>query len=501
MVDPWDMASLRLKLVAAAAAASAISVSLILFVRIETADAMVHGPVYRDLTRGQELVADVLPPPAYVIEAYLVAHQLADATTAGELDRLVQRSHQLDRDFDQRMAYWSHTLTDPALRHQLLEEAQPTARALMRERDEVLIPARRAGDTAAVTASLARMDGLYDQHRAAIDRVVERAAVRNRELERAAAATLTRVRWMAWLAAGLALVAPLALLGWLATWLARRLRHETTQLRADGEALVRAAADVAGISQAMAHGAASQAASIEETSAALEEIAAMTSRNATDAGTSSRCSNDTRAAVDASATMVGELVTAMDAIKASSDQIGRIIQIIDELAFQTNMLALNAAVEAARAGDAGLGFAVVAGEVRNLAQRSADAARDTGERIAESIRRSAAGVEITQRVHAALTTAVRQTRELDALTAQISAASSEQARGIAQTNAAVAQMDRVIQHNASLADQVAGSAASLDTQARSLLQVSAELEAVISGQAPAAATAVAAPAPGLAYAA
>jgi methyl-accepting chemotaxis protein len=263
--------------------------------------------------------------------------------------------------------------------------------------------------------------------------------------------------------------------------LSRRLSSGVATLQANSRDVTEAAGQVAFVSQSLAQGSATQAASIEETSAALEEIATMTKRNAGSANQSSEFTGDARATAEQSAQLMGELVTAMDAIKNSSDEIGKIIKVIDEIAFQTNMLALNAAVEAARAGEAGMGFAVVADEVRNLAQRSAQAARDTAGKIEESIRRSNNGVDITRRVHGSLSEIVGRVRKIDELSREISGASQEQARGIAQTNSAVAQMDRVTQQNASLADEVSTSATQLSAQASQLMQVSVMLEALLHG--------------------
>jgi methyl-accepting chemotaxis protein len=282
---------------------------------------------------------------------------------------------------------------------------------------------------------------------------------------------------------------------WQARRLSRKLAEGVAALESHSRTVTEAATQVSTVSQSMARGASTQAASIEETSAALEQIATMTRRNASGASQSSEYTSEARTSAEKSSQLMGDLVHAMDAIKGSSDEIGKIIKVIDEIAFQTNMLALNAAVEAARAGEAGMGFAVVADEVRNLAQRSAQAARDTAGKIEESIRRSNNGVELTRRVHEALTEIVGRVRKIDELTREISSASQEQARGIAQTNGAVAQMDRVTQQNAALADEVATSATQLTNQAHQLLEVSSLLDGILSGTAQAGGSLHAAPPP------
>jgi methyl-accepting chemotaxis protein len=158
----------------------------------------------------------------------------------------------------------------------------------------------------------------------------------------------------------------------------------------------------------------------------------------------------------------------MDAIKVSSDNIAKIIRTIDEIAFQTNILALNAAVEAARAGEAGLGFAVVAEEVRALAQRSAQAARETAAKIEDSIEKSRQGVHISGKVSASLTEILDKARKVDDLIAEIATSSREQSQGIGQISIAITQMDKVTQNTAATAEESASAAEELSSQAENM---------------------------------
>jgi uncharacterized phage infection (PIP) family protein YhgE len=172
---------------------------------------------------------------------------------------------------------------------------------------------------------------------------------------------------------------------------------------------------------------------------------------------------------------------AMEAIKASSNDIAKIIKTIDEIAFQTNILALNAAVEAARAGEAGMGFAVVADEVRNLAQRRAQAAKDTAVKIEGAISKTAQGVEISAKVAQGLQEIVTKARHVDELAAEVAAASREQSQGIDQVNSAVSQMDKVTQSNAANAEESASAAEELNTQAATLKDVVQDLLQLVDG--------------------
>jgi methyl-accepting chemotaxis protein len=171
---------------------------------------------------------------------------------------------------------------------------------------------------------------------------------------------------------------------------------------------------------------------------------------------------------------------AMDAIKGSSDNIAKIIKTIDEIAFQTNILALNAAVEAARAGEAGMGFAVVAEEVRSLAQRSATAARETAERIEDSIQKSANGVTLSRKVSGGFDEIVGRVRQVDMIIGEIATASGEQDRGIAQVLNAVTQMDQITQSTAANAEETASAAEELSAQSISVDAIVHKLSRLVS---------------------
>jgi len=238
---------------------------------------------------------------------------------------------------------------------------------------------------------------------------------------------------------------------------------------------------VSAASQSLAEGASEQAASLEETSSSLEEMASMTKRNAETANRVKDLGSQARQAGDNGARDMAEMVGAMEAIKASSEDVSKIIKTIDEIAFQTNILALNAAVEAARAGEAGMGFAVVADEVRNLAQRCAQAAKETAGKIEDAVEKSQRGAEISTRVSVSLDEIVSKARQVDELAAEVAAASQEQSQGIAQVNTAVAQMDKVVQSNAGSAEESAGAAEELNAQAESLKESVARLVALVDG--------------------
>ena len=248
----------------------------------------------------------------------------------------------------------------------------------------------------------------------------------------------------------------------------QRLLSLASTLNTGASQVTGAAGLISTASQALATGANEQAASLEETSASLEEMAGMTNRNAENATKANDLARQARVAADTGATDMQAMSAAMLDIKTSSDDIAKIIKTIDEIAFQTNILALNAAVEAARAGEAGAGFAVVADEVRALAQRSAQAARETADKIEGSITKTAQGVQISDKVAKSLNEIVDKVRQVDQLVADVTTASREQNQGVQQITTAVSQMDKIVQGNAASAEESASAGEELSAQAATL---------------------------------
>ena len=207
----------------------------------------------------------------------------------------------------------------------------------------------------------------------------------------------------------------------------------------------------------------------------------MTKRNAENALKAKAAAGQARQSADGGSEQMKTMIAAMDAIKAASQDITKILKTIDEIAFQTNILALNAAVEAARAGEAGAGFAVVADEVRSLAQRCAAAAKETAVKIDDSVAKSQQGVQISADVATSFATIQERIRQLDSLVAEIANASQEQSQGIGQVNTAVTQMDQVTQSNAGSAEESASASEELNAQAGSLKEVVANLQQLVGG--------------------
>lgn len=231
------------------------------------------------------------------------------------------------------------------------------------------------------------------------------------------------------------------------------------------------AAQVSASSQQLAEGASESASSLEQTAAALEQMTAMVRASAENASRAHELSGAARNAANDGAQIMSRMQTTMNGIGEASERISKIIKVIEEIAFQTNLLALNAAVEAARAGEHGKGFAVVAEEVRSLAQRSAQAAKETGELIANSVSRAREGAVVTSEAAQSLTQIVENIGRVADLVEQINSASHEQAQGIEQINCAILQLDRVTQSNAAGAEESASAAEEMNAQCLSLQQM------------------------------
>jgi len=249
-----------------------------------------------------------------------------------------------------------------------------------------------------------------------------------------------------------------------------RLREVVGQIKEASEAINTAAQEIAAGNQDLSARTEEQASSLEETASSMEELNATVRNNADNSRQANELAKNSNDIAVKGGAMVKEVIVTMDEIQESSRKIADIITVIDSIAFQTNILALNAAVEAARAGEQGRGFAVVASEVRNLAQRSATAAKEIKTLIAESVGKVESGTKLVGNAGRTMDDVVTSFEKVTHLVTGISDASREQSSGIDQVTKAVTQMDEVTQQNAALVEEAAAAAESLEEQARSLVK-------------------------------
>ena len=364
----------------------------------------------------------------------------------------------------------------------LYERVAPLSRRYMQVVESIVLPLSRAGKTEEARAAyLQQADPIHAELKPALAGLVQLNQRAGDQDAAAAQSEASRGRTMTWLLLIGAVTGGLVIIVFSVRGVNQALRQAVSQLSDGAEQVASGASQVASASQSLAQGSSEQAASLEETSASSEEINAMAQRNTESSSMAANLVTQSQEKFQQANRSLKEMVVAMSEIGASSDKISKIIKVIDEIAFQTNILALNAAVEAARAGEAGMGFAVVADEVRNLAQRCAQAAKDTAGLIDESIAKSNDGKSKVDQVAGAIHSITEESTKIKALVEQVNLGSQEQARGISQVGQAIAQISQVTQSTAAAAEEGAAAAQELTAQSESLIGVVERLTALAGG--------------------
>jgi methyl-accepting chemotaxis protein len=429
-------------------------------------DTKINGPVYKRIIADKDLVADILPPPAYVIESYLVISRGLLETEPASIKKLAEQMPKLKSDYEERQKFWteSNQIT-PEIKNKLTVESHQQVIRFFETAESAFFPALIAGRREAAEAAYKKISQIYETHRGMVDEVVALAEKQAKSDEQVATDSQAKSFKLIILGAALVLLGVYLAIYFLYRSTIPALRMIAEELATGAEQSLLAAEQVARASQRLAEGSSEQAAAVEETSASLEEMSSMIHSTANNASQAKNMASEAQSAAQSGTATMGEMTAAMKAIEQSSAEVAKIVKSIDEIAFQTNILALNAAVEAARAGEAGAGFAVVADEVRSLAQRSAAAANETAEKIEAAIHNSRNGSQSLIKVGAAFTKIGEKVRQTDAFVAEIALAAKEQALGIEQISTAIGQMSKVTQSSATNAEQSASAAEELSAQA------------------------------------
>ncbi|HEY0947548.1 MAG TPA: methyl-accepting chemotaxis protein [Opitutaceae bacterium] len=425
---------------------------------------------------------------AFAFEAAVKAHE--DAILTGESDSLAAMRTQLERALRLCDAIEQREQATGAVLPELIV-ARRAIRSFTEQAEPVFnLVAEKGLGGEDVQAALAELRQRTDNGRRAVAAASAAHTDALQQILRESQVSAKRQRQ-----GTLGLFVSVLLVGALGTrWMVRRtivrpLLTVSEDVGAGAEAVSAASDQLNDASQALAQGSSESAAALERSAAALEEMNSITRNNAAHAQRAKELAGRARGAADAGSSRMQELSTAMSAIKSSSHEVSQIIKTIDEIAFQTNILALNAAIEAARAGEAGLGFSVVADEVRNLAQRSAEAARQTSAKIEQSRERSEQGATLNAAVAEHLTDITARVREVDELVAQIAGASQELEQGINQVSTSVTELDGLTQKNAALAEETSAAASELGGHTTRLRGAVGSLERLARGGSGAAADA------------
>lgn len=502
----------------------------------------INGPVYHKIAETKDLVADVLPPPEYLVESYLLVLQMLQENNREALGQLVERGTQLRAEFQARNQYWSKTLSDGTMKQALVNDAYLAGIAFLDLRDREFVPAVLGGDLARARVLAAGvMSQRYGEHRRAIDQVVAAAVPWQRAQEDSVSQYVSdRINRIVMLLA--VVLGVVAMGGYLVgSRLTRSLAgiearfgeiakgdlrvrvpvhgsDEVARLSLSMNSLLstleRMIGGVAHVTDKVASASAELAATAKEisngtdsltnltssTASAVEEMKATVTQVAENSGKAASLALDTVSTAEGGGAVVSDTITGMqqisDAVSSSatiiatlgqsSDEIGAIVRTIEDIADQTNLLALNAAIEAARAGEAGRGFAVVADEVRKLAERTTKATKEIGDMIRQiqqdthgavesmqnGTQKVSAGVEMANKTGEALAQIVQMVSQSANMIRHIAVASEEQ-------SVATGQIATDIETVANVTRESASSASESAKASQSLSQMAAELQTIV----------------------
>lgn len=502
----------------------------------------VNGPLYQSIVETKDLVADVLPPPQYLLESYLVTLQMLQETDQRALQQLVARGKQLRKEYEERHAHWVRTLAAGPMKTALVEKSYRSGVAFLDSRDQEFVPAVLAGDVSKARALAAgKLNLHYREHRDAIDEVV--AAAMPWQLQQEAQATgivqarINKIALVSLVILGAATVVGLTIARRITSRLSTiescfqtisggdlriripvrgedevaRLSRATNALldNLEGmigrvamvtEQLASAAVQLSATAVEISGGTARLTSRATHTAAAVEEMNATVGQVAQNSGKAACLARETVETAKDGGAVVANTIEGMELLSEavsssstiitelgkSSDQIGVIVGTIEDIADQTNLLALNAAIEAARAGEQGRGFAVVADEVRKLAERTTKATKEISDMIRQiqqdtrgavdsmqhGKEKVSAGVDLANKTGEALTRIVRMVSESADMIQQIAVASEEQSTATQQIAADIENVAQVTKESAAGANESAKAC-------QDLSQIATELQRLV----------------------
>ncbi|MFD2450370.1 methyl-accepting chemotaxis protein [Ideonella paludis] len=459
---------------------------------------------------AKDVVADILPPPMYLIEMRLILSQAVEGTLeVAEAKKLVDR---LASEYQARVDYWTQN-PPHGLEKQLLGRQHEAGKTFIAAAQTQVIAKLQAGEADAAKQALAEVHKLYLAHRTGVDETV----VAGNDFAATSMASFAAAQKQSSTTALLVAAAAVALVLLLARWVLRSIEQpverctrmarkiaggdltqcEQTQVRRqdaigaletvlcemqgqlartvgavrrNAEGVASASAQIASGNLDLSQRTELQAGALQQTASTMSNLGEAVRHNAEHAQQANSLALAASSVAERGGAVVGQAVETMKGINDSSRKISDIISVIDGIAFQTNILALNAAVEAARAGEQGRGFAVVAAEVRSLAGRSADAAKEIKQLITASVERVESGTTLVDQAGATMSEVVSAIKRVTDIMSEISHASAEQRAGVEEIGDAVRQMDQSTQQNAAMVEEVAAAAGSLKTQADQLVQ-------------------------------
>lgn len=422
----------------------------------------INGPLYKEIVQAKDVIADVLPPPKYIIESYLVVLQMVEERDKGRVEAYIQRGKKLRSEYEERQAFWIADLPSGRLKDFMITQSYRPAMDFYEIRDRELIPALQAGDSArARELAYGKLQERYDEHRTAVDEVVRLATAQNLELEKKAnelvAGSTTSLLLLAGLIVGLVL--------WTAWLIVRSL---VTRLQRSSVALMSTATQIAATSkeqQATVNGYTAStteiAAAVKEISATSQELQSTLEQVSGVAGSAARLAENGRAGLDEMDGTMRQLSGATSSISSKlavirekANDINMVVTTITKVADQTNLLSVNAAIEAEKAGEYGLGFLVVAREIRRLADQSAVATLDIEQMVRHMQAAVSAGVmemdKFTEQVRHGVSTVgsinsqlgqiIEQVQELNGRIESVNEGMRSQSQGASQISDAMTQL-------------------------------------------------------------